>query len=516
MTESGQASGPGRGLFVVVFAAVAAATLAAAAATATRAWRMGIPGEWQWAFYPRPGSWITAVPAMTFAAMLAVVVGACLGRVVPAERWEAGLVVVCLLLGLGVILSMTYASPQGDLVHSVLVTADPWVSGYFAESARIRDMGAYLARYPERISALTVKEPFGHLADHPVGPVLFHWLVNRLMEAWPEVARWFTPRDPMLYSQARALAERLARTPLSDGAFAGIWASALLFRLAYWAALVPVYLLGRALHSREAGLAALALAALIPALHLFAPYPDQVFPLFALWALYGLYRAVERGSAVWGAVSALGLVLGLLWTLAFLAVVLMMAVAVGLLLVRAWTCGQRIGRGAYVRAGVGWGGGLVVFSLLPWAALGYDAYRVWRICLVQHGTFADLFPRTYTPWVLFNPLEFVLFAGVAAGLLLLFEAWTEWREWWSRRRLDLVGMVTWSLLATLAVLNFSGKNLGEVGRLWMPFMPFAAVGAGTALARLDRSLWWAGPCVVALSAVQLAVFKLHVKVFGIV
>ena len=47
-------------------------------------------------------------------------------------------------------------------------------------------------------------------------------------------------------------------------------------------------------------------------------------------------------------------------------------------------------------------------------------------------------------------------------------------------------------------------------------MPFAAVAGGVALARLDRSRWWVSVCLIALAAIQAVVFKLHVKVFGII
>jgi uncharacterized membrane protein YoaK (UPF0700 family) len=64
---------------------------------------------------------------------------------------------------------------------------------------------------------------------------------------------------------------------------------------------------------------------------------------------------------------------------------------------------------------------------------------------------------------------------------------------------------------TLLVLDLSGKNLGEIARLWILMMPFASLAAAAALCR-DRS-GAAGIVLVVLQAVQSLVFAAMVQGF---
>lgn len=492
--------------------ALAAGTLIISAVVATHAWRIGVPGEWQWPYYAAAASWAVASPAVALSLLLAATVGVCLHHRLAGPRQEALGVGLCMVIALGIILNLGDAGPSGRY-ETIPRTASPWISGYFAESVFIEDMGGYLENYPERISGLKVNVPFGHLADHPVGPVLFHWVVNRTMETWPWLSRRFPPRDPTDSGQARKLAETIVGRDMSDGAFAGIWASALLYRLAYWLALVPVYFLAREFHSREAGLLALAMTALIPSLHLFGPYPDQIFPLVAVGAFFAWHRAMRSKNMLWAAAAGFLMLVGLLWSLAFLAMVAMLGLAALLQLWREHSAGRnRIAWTAWLRIVLAGVGAFAVCSLLPMVLFGYDVYGVWRICLSQHASFAVLFPRSYVSWMLFNPVEFVLFTGVAVGGLWIGSAVRDARRWWGRRRRGALSVLPWALIGVLAVLNLSGKNLGEVSRLWMFLMPFATVPAAGLLEELDGKRGWAAACMVAAAAVQLVAFRLHLDV----
>ena len=73
------------------------------------------------------------------------------------------------------------------------------------------------------------------------------------------------------------------------------------------------------------------------------------------------------------------------------------------------------------------------------------------------------------PWVVLSPVELAVGIGLPATALMA--AGLAWRR---APRVALAG------LAVLFVLNFSGRNLGEVARLWLPLMPplFPALGAG--------------------------------------
>jgi hypothetical protein len=408
-------------------------------------------------------------------------------------------------LALGIILETAQANPEApyDVYNSIVA---PWAGGYYVESVRVTDMGAYLKNYVGMISRLEVNDKIrGHIADHPAGPVVFHWAVNRTLDSWPAAAHWVIPPG----------ANKLSG--LSDGEFAGIWASAFLFRLSYWLTLILIYLLVREMHSREAGLLALALSALIPSLHLFSPYPDLLLPLFTVAAFYAWHRALRRGSIAWAALSGAIVVVGLLWSMSLLATVALIG-AYSLLV--AWR-GAVEGRGGPGRSGwlrptFGWAAGFLISSLLPTLLFGYDVWSVWKTCLSQHATFALHFPRSYWAWTLFNPVEFAVFTGLPAFLLLTVTAAVDFRRWWPERGRQALSSFPWALLAVLAALNFSGKNLGEVARLWMFLMPFAAAAGACALVVLDGRKGWFAALVLALAAVQLTVFRLSLNTFNVI
>ena len=549
---------------------IAAATVLVTGLIAGHAWQIGIEEEWTWPFYPNPSPWVMAMPSLVLGILLSAVAIFALVRGVNSRAGEAIALVLCLALALGLIVDLGNAGPAGAF-EAVPVTAYPWISGYYGEAVRIDDMGAYLRHYPERISALKVNDPsgYGHLSDHPAGPVVFHWWVNRTMDRFPAMAQRFAPDDRTTHAMARRLAESdgLTGWPLTDGQFAGIWASALLFRLGYWLALLPLYLLVREFHGPRQAILAVALAAMIPALHLFGPYPDQFFPLFNVFAFYAWIMAFRRRNLLWAGLSAATVVLGLQWSMAMLAVGPMIGIATLLMLWREWAgrrsfrsscgaaapgCGSSAGEGARPTlpagessggkscgaaapgcgslAGEGacpthrrswlapvivWFAVFAVATLLPMMLFGYDGIRVWKICLAQHATFADVFPRSRWSWTLFNPVEFVVFTGVPAALLMLLAAAADAVRCGRFRWNAAPAVTVWSLLGVLAVLNLSGKNLGETARLWMMLMPFAAAAAAPALAALERRRWGAAPLVLALTLLQLAVFRLHLNVHSL-
>ena len=285
---------------------------------------------------------------------------------------------------------------------------------------------------------------------------------------------------------------------------------------AIWLALILVYLLVRDVCSRETALLALALSALVPSLHLFSPYPDLLFPLFAVAAFYSWHRALRRGSVPWAALSGAITVVGLLWSMSLLATVALLG---AYSLLAAWRgagegCGGA-GRSGWLRVICGWAAGFLISSLLPTLLFGYDVWSVWRTCLSQHATFAALFPRSYWAWTLFNPVEFAVFAGLPAFILLMLATAADFRRWWPDRRRRALSSLPWAVLVVLAALNFSGKNLGEVARLWMFLMPFAAAAGACALVSLDGRRGWIAGAVLALAAVQLMVFRLSLNVFGL-
>lgn len=505
----------------ILLGVIAALTLLVVALVGLRWWEIGIPGDWQWQYYAQPTEWLFAMPPLFIAGVLVLAVVIVLRNDLRRIQHEAAAFLIVMGLSLAFILNLGGNGPkfEYEALDSIVAT---WSGGYYAEATtRAPELRPYLSRYNGYIRQLSVKDPVqGHIADHPAGPVVFHWTLNRALDAAPGLARAFTPRTiDSLADESRAMtwrqyAQNLARRSLTAGQIAGIWASAFIFRLGYWLALVPLYFLVRESCSREAGIVAVAFGALVPSLHLFGPYPDQLFPLFTMTALYAWHRALRRGSLAWGAVSGAVTVLGLLWSLSLLAAMAVLGFYTLFRVWHDWRAPGEPGLRRWWRAIPGWVAGFLICSLLPVVLFGYDTFGVWKTCLTQHATFADQFQRSYASWTLFNPVEFAVFTGLPIFGLLVVTAVVDARRWWRDRR-TTPALLPWVLIGVLAALDLSGKNLGEVARLWMFLMPLAAASAAGALVGLDRHRGWTAGIILALTAAQAVVFRLSLNVFTI-
>ncbi|MGH9362106.1 MAG: hypothetical protein ACRD2T_09325, partial [Thermoanaerobaculia bacterium] len=83
-------------------------------------------------------------------------------------------------------------------------------------------------------------------------------------------------------------------------------------------------------------------------------------------------------------------------------------------------------------------------------------------------------PRGYLTWLLGNPYDFALLLGPAVALPALGAL--------ALPRLRPTAAVFWG---TLVLLLLAGSVRGEVGRIWLPFMPWACLLAAAAC-RDDR------------------------------
>src|SRR5262249_21910382 len=130
------------------------------------------------------------------------------------------------------------------------------------------------------------------------------------------------------------------------------------------------------------------------------------------------------------------------------------------------------------------GAGFLAFVLLGWLATGADPFIVWRWNLYHHARFYVDYPRTYFLWLWVNPIELAIAVGLptmvwcVAGLLAP----------------RTVPRSVWATLIALVLVNLTGRNMGEVARLWMLFTPPLLVAAGHGCSRLGG-----GPVTLAMS-----------------
>nr|MDQ3332681.1 hypothetical protein [Planctomycetota bacterium] len=264
--------------------------------------------------------------------------------------------------------------------------------------------------------------------------------------------------------------------------------------------------------SRSAGAAAGWRAAclwpLVPALAVFLPKADAVYPFIGMTVLAcwhcpgppGIGRAMIAGAVFW---------FGMKLSLAMLPV----AVLASLLSVQAIAVAESSTRrrvilltlrDATVVA--------MVFATLTaivyvWADV--DLLAVWRWNLRNHAAFYESSARTYWKWLLVNPIELAFATGLPIAVCLVFAC----------RRVPSLTSTIWPVGIVVALLWLSGKNSGEAARLWMFLIPwYLWVAAGGWEGAVGASRWRAilslQVTVAGLTAIRVSGFAFAEMIDG--
>ena len=178
------------------------------------------------------------------------------------------------------------APDEYDLTKWAYVNYLPGSTGYFkiARDQAAQDPWQFLARYPDWIR----DQDSLHIGTHPPGLIVAQCILLRTMERNPALAGFLTAitcrrRSRSGFGSSRAIDRR----PIRRSERAALYATALLTLLACAGTVVPLYLLARAAMPAPAAWAAAALWPLVPAANLFQPVADTTYPLLSTsaWAL---------------------------------------------------------------------------------------------------------------------------------------------------------------------------------------------------------------------------------------
>jgi hypothetical protein len=180
--------------------------------------------------------------------------------------------------------------------------------------------------------------------------------------------------------------------------------------------------------------------------------------------------------------------IGMIFTLAFLPIGLVAALVIAL--DRAIPAQMR----AFLLMAIG--AGFLVLLLGVWALTGANPFVIASWNLHHHARFYLEYPRTYRCWLVLNPVELAVALGLPAAV------WCAAGLFFPRS----LPLPVWSMLVVLTLLNLSGRNQGEVARLWLLFLPALLVAAGHGCDRLGAS-----PVALALSTALLGLQTLALE-----
>jgi len=492
------------GLPVAFWIALVSASAATAAVLWLTDWTLGVPGEWTWAriAHPEDFRWDSLLGVIQASLTLGGIgLVAWFGsRLIARNSQPQGLshlARAALLLGLvasgflGTQLLQHSLPPGHGIGRSPWVLYYPGSSGYFYEARSVTSLEDFRQSYLEVLEDPDPHRRTLHLGTHPPGLFLAHLAVREACRRSAAV------RDAVLSWQPRRVREAQATIleggrPIPSIDTAALWLAALLTQLAAVATAIPIYLLVRVDHPPRTAWRAASLWLLVPAVSIFLPKSDCLYPLLATTSLWLWWSAIRRGGS-WKAVLAAGLAwLGLCLSLAFLPI---LALAAGL---AAWMNRQgRFTRGQLTIWSLASLAGLALPTLACWLTLDLNLLSIWSSNFVNHAAFYDQpqHPRSYLPWLGVNLLELAIalgipLAGIAASGLV--------RR--CRSGQPEASGPAWICLAVWGLLWLSGKNMGEAARLWLFLMPWACWLAASTLESL-RSRDWA--LLLALQAATL-------------
>lgn len=382
--------------------------------------------------------------------------------------WLCGLVIV----GFVWLWIVQESCPDGHrMSKAVWVVYYPGSSGYFTEARYyMKDVDSFLETYEDRMTTGDVL----HVGTHPPGLFLFYRGLAWICHNFPGLRTFLSHTQP--YSVDRAFdnleeTSRRTSTPLLASDRAIIWLAALMTQFVAAGTVIPLFLLLRRDYSRETSWLAVTLWPLMPALAVFLPKSDILFPFLGMAFLYVWLEAWRRQSVLWSLVAGLLLWFGMFFSLAILPT----AVLAGMLTLWEFHSAGKDQQSEYaVRQAIVVAGSAVASFVCVVLGLRFvyqvNLFNVWIWNYHNHAGFYDQFPRTYWKWLLVNPLELMVAVGlpmfvlVATSYCKLIKGDTSWRD-------KCCGPL-WCCLAAWVLLWLSGTNMGEAARLWIVLMPW--------------------------------------------
>ena len=326
----------------------------------------------------------------------------------------------------------------GGFAHLKAVVTSPVVTSTFSDALKIGDFIPWMEKF--HTSTLEL-----HSSTHPPGPVLYYYFWIKLLgpdagaiAGGTAVGVLAALGVPVLYS------------------FAGLWSGDRLPRLL-----------------------ACAFYALLPALTVFFPGFDQVYPVVSMLMILAwvkLLQGSRRHALVLAAVLFGGtfFAYNLLAGGAFLLLYGLWFLSRAGWAAPAWST---LARGAALALG-----GAGALYVLLWAATGYNPALSFLHALRVQGGLAAKLDRPWFPCTLLDPYDFFLGSGMVVVPLLFRFLRRSFEEFdWGREE-QVLSLVA---LASILVVDVSGLLRAETARVWIFLQPLVIVPAARELARFD-------------------------------
>ncbi|MCE5230458.1 hypothetical protein LLG95_12810 [bacterium] len=469
--------------------------------------------EWHWPYAMRlfwAGLLIGAAHLAPWAAAMAVI-GFGISRLKGRLRTALGLAAL-VAWGMLVCWTSLFAISPSGITHIARAVQSPVATGYFNIAAELSDRTPHslLEFYPARMKYMPL-----HPSTHPPGGVAVCKAVLDICVASPALAKAINAAASLFgYNPAELV------TPVSSSRAASLIAIGNLMLLFGMLTAVPLFMLvrdgmGGGLVGRRAAWAAALIWVHYPALIVFTPEFDEVYPFMAFAAAWCLWRGMNSSGnriALWGAAAGAIFVAGVLLSFTILVWAPLFMLMIFLECVRranSWDPAayrHQIARAFRLVAGAVIAGGLILLALR--FILGLDLVPIYREAFEMNRQFRIRAGRSYFAWLLFSPWDMLLVAGPALAILALvftFRSLPRGRR--SPNRL----MSAWFIAPFgVAFMTLTGLMPGENARLYLMFAPAIAWAGAAWLALHSRRRFYINLALI-LAAQFVFIYFLRAK-----
>jgi len=465
---------------------------------------LGIPGEWTW-------ERVTPEPDLLWN-LSGAVVAACLFIGFVRQGWrrfeffsgqgfqafEIGLWLVGLIVfsfaWLWIVQEISPA--RNRLGKSAFVLYYASSSGYFTRARYGEpDITAFLAGY----EGLMREGDVLHTGTHPPGLFVAFYGMIAACESSSKLCTFLDETQPLSFREAldviasNGLRRRVAR-PILPLDRRVLWLATLLVMASASLTVVPLFGLLRRYCSIQTAWVGAALWPALPAVAVFIPKSDVVFPLIGMTLLWLWLTAWDRRSVFLASLAGTVAWIGLNCSLAFLPVLLLAAVmSLGKVFLHRESTNNTMDKrpqdgpsivSSSLKHVLCIVSAITCFLLLIFVVrhfLQVNLFHVWRLNYQNHAGFYQQFSRTYWKWLVINPVEVSFAAGWPVVAMAAGTCWNLFRRSFQRRP-DEKDLLAWSVAGVWGLLWLTGKNSGEAARLWIVLLPWLICLAGLRLA----------------------------------
>ena len=220
-----------------------------------------------------------------------------------------------IILGFLFQLSLLYYSRSGIKVLFNRI-ANPDMNGYFTVATQVEPQNI-----PEFLRAFNRNSPGYpmHARSHPPGGILLFVGLNYLSSKLP------AQNTLTAYSPQKSDVAKIWNTLSPSHKISAVLSGFVIILLSLLA-ILPLYGIATELYGAKAGIYASFLYISVPALSLFAPLPDTLYPLFGLTALYFMIRFFKKKQFIYLFLTGLFLFIGVFFSLTVLPVILLLII----------------------------------------------------------------------------------------------------------------------------------------------------------------------------------------------